>query len=175
MARKLQVILGDLSYTNSVSNVDSAIPLNIAYLASYAGEKFGNECDFHLFKDPKKLIDLVKVSSPDVLGLSNFYWHRNLNLAVAEIVKKISPNTIVIIGGPNIDTDSAVQYEVHQSYLGNCDYLVSGEGEIPFCNILETKLSGNFRKIEAIARRRGVPTLSEFFIEKFFYYFSLIT
>ena len=150
MERKLQVYLGDLSYTNSVSNVDSAIPLNIAYLASYAGERFGNTCEFHLFKDPKKLIDLVKVSPPDVIGLSNFYWHRNLNLAVAEIVKTISPQTIVVIGGPNIDTDPLVQYEVHQSYLGNCDYLVSGEGEIPFCNILETKLSGNFRKIEAI-------------------------
>ena len=118
-----------------------AIPLNIAYLATYAKEEFGADCEFKLFKDAIHAIDSAKASPPDILGMSNFYWNRNISIFVANKIKQINPECVVVVGGPNVDTDPSVQYEVYESYMGACDYLVPNEGEVGFANILQHFLS----------------------------------
>jgi len=55
MGKKLRIFLGDLFILNEYSQSRTAIPLNIAYIASCAKEKYGDDCEVFLFKSPEKL------------------------------------------------------------------------------------------------------------------------
>jgi len=143
MNLKLRIYLGDLAYRNDLARGDISIPLNISYLSSYARAKFGSDISIQLFKDPLKLMEKAHESPPDILGLSNFYWNRNINIYVAQKIKTIHPNCIIIIGGVSIDTDPDVQKEIYESYAGACDFMVPDEGEIGFCNVVNKFLSSD--------------------------------
>jgi len=53
-----KIYLGDLIYDTVKTNF--VVPLNIAYIAAYAKEKFGPEVDIQLFKYPTTLEKALK-------------------------------------------------------------------------------------------------------------------
>ncbi len=139
----LNIYLADLSYLNKYSAPMITVPLNMGYIASYVKQYFNRDCNIIIFKDPKKLLESAKENPPDILGLSCFYWNINLNILVANKVKKINQECIVVAGGPNIDTDPSEQFDLYKSFNGAMDILVPNEGELGFLNIVERRLSNN--------------------------------
>ena len=69
-------------------------------------------------------------SNPDVVGLSCYIWNIEDMLRVAEIIRAILPNTLLILGGPE------VSYE-YDEFLPYCDYLIKGEGEYALYHLLQ--------------------------------------
>lgn len=80
-------------------------PLNIGFVGSYAEKTFAGKIEVKLFKYPNVLLGVLKKSVPDVIGFSNYAWNADLNNQMAGHIKKISPKTIVVFGGPNIGYD----------------------------------------------------------------------
>ena len=99
--KPLKIYLADLTY-NTISLATDAFPLNIGFVAAYCKNKFGEKVDIELFKYPKDLDRAIKEARPDVLGMSNYPWNLNLGLSFFKMVKKISPNIVTVMGGPNI-------------------------------------------------------------------------
>ena len=129
------VYLADLAHTYSTKNESLMIPLNIAYLKAYAMEQHKNELTIKLFKDPNKLLQSVHDEKPDVLGLSNYGWNVDLNLKIGKYIKSVSPKTIFISGGPNLDEDdkSRIKFLKVNDYI---DYCVIDGGEEPFSEFI---------------------------------------
>lgn len=73
------------------------------------------------FKNPTEL---------QVLGLSNYMWNSQTNFKLAEEIKKINPNCLVIAGGPEFDTNNKNNFK----YI---DIYVPIEGEVTFSRILD--------------------------------------
>ncbi len=77
-----------------------------------------------------KIIQDIKLFSPDVLGLSIYIW----NIEIFKIIlEKLSlKNTNIIIGGPEVSYESA-------NFLNDysVDFIVKGEGEIAFNSLLK--------------------------------------
>ena len=121
---KINILLGDLTYFNKYSTPMNTIPLNIGYISSYVNKLYGSKCDISLFKSPEKLLANVRISSPDIVGLSCYYWNTNLNIFVSNRIKKINPNCVVVIGGPSIDVDKEEQRSLFESFKGKVDFLV---------------------------------------------------
>jgi hypothetical protein len=70
----------------------------------------------------------MKLSPPDILGLSNYDWNKNLNKALINVAKKINPKVFIIMGGPNIKKKAdLIMVSVHR-FPGESDGIFS----IPF-------------------------------------------
>ncbi len=77
-------------------------PLNIGFIAAYAEKRFGKEIDLRLFKYVEDLEQAINEKPPDILGLSNYPWNFNLGLEFFRMTRAVSPQTICVMGGPNI-------------------------------------------------------------------------
>jgi len=69
-----------------------------------------------------------------VVGFSTYNWNRNYNYALAERIKKINPNCIIVFGGPEPPITKADIFQRHP-YI---DCVVKQEGEHAFKGILES-------------------------------------
>ena len=132
---KLKIYLADLTY-NTVSLATDSLPLNIGFVAAYCKQQFGEKVDIKLFKYSQDLEKAIKDSAPDILGMSNYPWNFNLGLSFFKIIKEISPNTVTVMGGPNIPLydEDRTSFILKNPLI---DFYVYLEGEEPFSNLVE--------------------------------------
>ncbi len=130
-------------------------PLGLAYLASIAREK-GNEvrivdalAEGINLKSVEKIISSY---SPDIVGLTSTTSMVPDAYEVARTVKEISGNIKVIMGGPH----ATFTPEITLSESPDIDYVVRGEGESIFSNLLDF-FSGrkDLKDVRGISFRNG--------------------
>lgn len=69
----------------------------------------------------------------DIVCLSCYIWNITPTLAVAKLLKERNPNIKILLGGPE------VSYEYGDIInLPEIDYIISGEGEIPFQQFIQS-------------------------------------
>ena len=79
------------------------------------------------------------LDNPDVLGISCYIWNWEWSNSLAREAKKIYPDALVVMGGPQVPNRSDGFFQEHP-YV---DLLVHGEGEIIFSDILRERLKEN--------------------------------
>jgi radical SAM superfamily enzyme YgiQ (UPF0313 family) len=88
-----------------------------------------------------RAIDMVESLlsyDPKIVGLGVYIWNTALALEVVSLLKKIRPNLVVVLGGPE------VSYETQgQPIVELADHTVCGEGEEAFRALAEQILAGN--------------------------------
>ncbi len=70
------------------------------------------------------LSDIYK-EQPAVVGLACYIWNVDMVLELAGLIKKVLPQVIIILGGPEVSYDPAEVMKKHHCI----DYIVQGEGE----------------------------------------------
>ncbi len=138
----LKIYLADLVY--DTVNTNHAVPLNCGYLAAMLQDKFPGKTEIKIFKYPKKLEKAINESPPDILGLSNYSWNTNLNKLFLKMVKRVNPNVITVMGGPNMRLDSP-SIEKYLRANSTLDYYVMFEGEEPFAELVGAIIDGHWR------------------------------
>jgi radical SAM superfamily enzyme YgiQ (UPF0313 family) len=90
---------------------------------------------------------------PDIIGFSTYIWNLEHTLRVCEILKLISPNIKIILGGPEVSFDS--EDIMKENWF--IDFIISGEGEIPFRELLLSIFDGNrdFSSVKGLTYREG--------------------
>jgi len=83
------------------------------------------------------LADRLARDEPDFLGLSLYLWNLERSLHLAREVKRRSPRTRVLIGGPEVSPDNGFLLE-----QAGFDLAVSGEGEEALPEVLDRLLAG---------------------------------
>ncbi len=132
--RPLRIYLGDLTYT-TLSLATDAFPLNVGFIAAYAEKTFGKEIDLKLFKYVEDLEQAIHERPPDILGLSNYPWNFNLGLEFFRMTRTVSPQTICVMGGPNVPhEDEARSLFVKRNPL--IDFYAYLEGEEAFAALV---------------------------------------
>ncbi len=107
----MKIYLADLVHTYSVSNNSLLVPLNIGFIKAYAKQEHGDSVDIKLFKHPEKLLEEVYNEKPAIVGLSNYGWNEQLNLKIGQKIREMHPETLIVMGGPNIDDESKYRLE----------------------------------------------------------------
>jgi len=132
--RPLSIYLGDLTYT-TLSLATDAFPLNIGFIAAYAEKTFGKQIDLRLFKYVEDLEQAIHEKPPDILGLSNYPWNFRLGLEFFRMTRAVSPQTICVMGGPNIplEDDARSQFVKRNPLIDFYAYL---EGEEAFAALV---------------------------------------
>ncbi|MTH54297.1 DUF4080 domain-containing protein [Bacillus mangrovi] len=108
--------------------------LSIRYLKAYAQPEFTPQLAEYTIKDPAINIvsDLMK-RNPDVIGFSCYIWNIEETIKVIGMLKKIRPELVIVLGGPEVAYDAAEWME----RIPGADYIVLGEGEQTFKQLLQ--------------------------------------
>ncbi len=119
---------------------ESWISHGLCSICAYAKkEGFSVELiDLRCLKDWRHLKDVIIDKQPDVVGITMMSVDYNPAMKSAEIIKKVSPHTITVVGGPH-PTIMLEEIEKEQ----NIDHIITGEGEISFIELLKNIEKGN--------------------------------
>jgi hypothetical protein len=96
-------------------------------------KEFENDADileFSLDISVNEIAENIINQNPDFVGFGCYIWNIEQTLRVCEIIQNIMPKTIISLGGPE------VSYE-YDEFLPYCDYIICGEGELAFYNLIK--------------------------------------
>lgn len=106
--------------------------MNLAIRLLYELNKADERLQWKEFTIKQNKNEIAKeCSNYDVVAFSCYIWNITQTLDVAQRIKHINPNTKILLGGPE------VSYEWEEMIKQECvDYIITGEGEIPFHELL---------------------------------------
>ena len=147
-----EIWICDLTYTQQTVASDT-IPMAIGCLASYTEKKLPWIKPIKIFKYPDKLCSAIeKKGFPEIICFANYVWNFNLSYEFTKFVKKKSPKTVVVFGGPNypIVEEEQIAFLKKNNLI---DFYIIKEGEIPFVNLIR-ELSSENLNVENVKKLR---------------------
>ncbi len=133
----VRTYLGDLRYNYSGVVANDCMPLGVATMKAVMDhvDPSGSEIQSRLFVYPDRLIDTIKRDPPDVLMLSNYVWNEALSHFIFQVAKRVNPNILTVMGGPNIslEPERQIDYVKQRPWL---DVYVLGEGDFLAADIV---------------------------------------
>ena len=133
--------------------------LAIRYLKAYAAPEFTIKLKEYTIKDPVlNIVSDLYQAKPDVIGFSSYIWNIEETLKVVNMLKKVDPSILIVLGGPEVTYDTAEWMEKHP----DVDFIVIGEGEQTFKQLLhEIAAAKEYRNVSGIAfRESGVVKIT---------------
>jgi len=125
-------------------------PLGILYVAAYLLKNSKHEVkviDAQAEEmDDKELLRIVAEYRPDVVGITAMTFTLIDVLNCVGTVKRAFPSAKVVLGGPHVSI-----YPEETINLPGVDYLVLGEGEMTFCQLVS-----NIDNFEALRKMKGI-------------------
>ncbi|MBN1348818.1 radical SAM protein [candidate division KSB1 bacterium] len=92
---------------------------------------------------------LIKTCAPDIIGISaNFSPYVKSSLKIAQIARQLFPDVTIVLGGHHV---SAVPSDLDE--MPEVDFIVIGEGEYTFLNLIENLSE---RRPEKLKRIKGI-------------------
>jgi anaerobic magnesium-protoporphyrin IX monomethyl ester cyclase len=133
---------------------DNAMPpLGLMYLAAYIERCTEHEvkiCDLHVSGWGCLLSDLYQYT-PDVVGITTTTMTLYDALDVAKVVKRFSKDIVTVMGGAHCSI-----YPQETASFPEVDYVVQGEGELPFLRVLRG-IAGKVAEPEIIEDLDSLP------------------
>lgn len=83
--------------------------------------------EFTISQSPLEIVEKVLALNPKIVGFGVYIWNTDEVLKVVRYLKQISPNTCIVLGGPEISYETESQ--PHVQY---CDYIIKGEADFSF-------------------------------------------
>jgi anaerobic magnesium-protoporphyrin IX monomethyl ester cyclase len=126
--------------------------LAIRYLKAHAAPEFNIQLREYTIKDPiMNIVADLYQQKPTVIGFSCYIWNIEETIKVVNMIKKIDPSILIVLGGPEVTYDTTEWMEK----LQNVDIVVIGEGEQTFKQLLTVIERGdtNFQSVPGIAYR----------------------
>ncbi len=99
------------------------------YAACYGAQITCQE--FTINQDCDYILEQLYHQKADAIGFSCYLWNRSMVLELAENIKKISPKTMIFLGGPEVSYDAAALLSAYPFV----DLVVRGEGEATFLDL----------------------------------------
>ena len=104
-------------------------------------EEYKDRCqivEFIIKQKPLDIVEAIVKINPKILGFGVYIWNVEQTTTVLRIVKKLLPETVIVIGGPEV----SYEYE-KQEIFRLANHLITGEGEVSFLDLCRSILTGN--------------------------------
>ena len=108
--------------------------------------------EFDLQVQPRIAVEKILAQQPKVVGIGCYIWNIELATKVAALLKSVSPNTKLILGGAETSYETEEQ-EIFQY----ADHVICGEGEIEFPLLCERILYHGDTEARSIEKETSVP------------------
>lgn len=125
--------------------------LAIRYLKAFAAPEFNIQIKEYTIKDPVlNIVTDIYQQKPDVIGFSCYIWNIEETIKVVNMIKKVDPSIIIVLGGPEVTYDIREWME----RIPEVDFIVIGEGEQTFKQLLtEIQKTHHYKNVPGIAYR----------------------
>ncbi len=113
--------------------------LGLRYLYANLGELQGQAIirEFIISQRPIDIAEQILAESPRIVGFGVYIWNIEQTTQVVRLLKRIRPELIIILGGPEVSYEHAEQVIVNSS-----DYLIPGQADLAFAELCRTILAG---------------------------------
>ena len=134
------VLINPPSFIEGTLNTQP-IPLGLIFINRYIA-KYGYQSIIINLADSTSWDDVVerltKITHPRIIGISSYTRQRFSTFELAALLKLKFPKTIICLGGPHASfLDKAILER-----KANVDYIIRGEGEETFCELVQQIFSG---------------------------------
>jgi radical SAM superfamily enzyme YgiQ (UPF0313 family) len=111
----------------------------LRYLRANLGElkERSHIVEFTIKRNTREIAAEILAFEPRILGLGVYIWNTQETLEVVRILKKVRPELIIVLGGPEVSYESEGQDICHVA-----DYVVKGEGDFLFRELCQQILTG---------------------------------
>lgn len=102
--------------------------LGLRYLYANMQELQGNTeiLEFSINDAPQSVAEKILAQKPTIIGIGVYIWNALEVSELIHIIKKVSPQTTIILGGPE------VSYKPFRVNLNDADFIIQGEGDKTF-------------------------------------------
>ena len=83
--------------------------------------------EFVINDSPVEILATILAENPAIVGLGVYIWNVEQTTKLVADLKRVRPETVVVLGGPEVSYESAGQPIVEMA-----DYVIAGEGDIAF-------------------------------------------
>ncbi len=128
----------------------------LRYLRANLGELRDRACmaEFVINQQPLEIVEALLAREPLIIGFGVYIWNVEQTTEVVALLKRIRPELIVILGGPE------VSYETEgQEIVALADHVITGEADVKFAEVCRTILGGGVRPTKIISAE--LPTLPQ--------------
>ncbi len=93
--------------------------------------------EFDLQQRPVDVVEAILGQNPKIVGLGVYIWNVAALTEVASLLKRVRPELIVILGGPE------VSFETEQQEIARlADFVITGEADLEFAEVCRQLLGG---------------------------------
>ena len=122
----------------------------------YLYQKVKNICDTNMceYSINDNLISVERsiiLQNPDVVSFSCYIWNIDFILHICSDLKKMRPDIIIVLGGPEVSYDSKEILEMNPCV----DYVIKGEGEKSFPDLVNYLLDNSGMPEKGVAYRKN--------------------
>ena len=113
--------------------------LGLRYLYANLGALVPAACihEYTINQRPIDIAEKLLAADPQIIGFGIYIWNVQQTEAVISLIKKIKPDTTIIIGGPE------VSYEYNNTRAFElCDYLITGQADFALRELCNELLTG---------------------------------
>lgn len=93
--------------------------------------------EFTISESPRDIAEKILANRPRLVGFGVYIWNTTETHEVISIIKRVSPETLIVIGGPEVSFETE-----HQTICQTADYTIKGEAEFIFRDFCRSFLSG---------------------------------
>ena len=104
----------------------SAIGLRYIYANMQELQENTKILEFSINDAIQTIAEKLLINAPDIIGLGVYIWNASEIRELIHIIKKVSPQTTIILGGPE------VTYLPFRVNFDDADYIIQGEGDLAF-------------------------------------------
>jgi radical SAM superfamily enzyme YgiQ (UPF0313 family) len=113
--------------------------LGLRYLYANMGElqKDTAIIEFTMNEQIQSIAEELLKHTPRIIGIGAYIWNASQTSELIQTIKKVSPQTIIVLGGPEAG------YLPHRVDFSQADYIISGEGEVLFYELCQALLKND--------------------------------
>ncbi|MFZ3053384.1 MAG: DUF4080 domain-containing protein [Sulfuricurvum sp.] len=113
----------------------SALGLRYLYANLHELQNDTKIVEFTINEQIQTIAEDILKNSPKIIGISVYIWNASQTAELIEIIKKVAPDTVIVLGGPEAG------YTPHRVDFSRADYIISGEGEVAFYELCKEILN----------------------------------
>jgi radical SAM superfamily enzyme YgiQ (UPF0313 family) len=120
----------------------------LRYLLANLGPLQGRACiaEFDIHQRPLDIAEVLLARSPRIIGFGVYIWNVAPTMEVISAIKRLCPQTVVILGGPE------VSYEVEgQPLVQLADFVITGEADLKFAEVCGVLLGADSQPLQPAA------------------------
>ena len=123
----------------------SSLALRYLYANLYEFQEDAKILEFVINENIQNIAEQILTCKPKIVAIGVYIWNASDIYELLHVIKKVSPKTVVVLGGPE------ASHLPHRVNFDRADYIIKGEGEIAFYKLCKEILSGSYPKERIIS------------------------